>query len=137
MVEQLGLAIILVDEKFIKASGFTSGMTNGIFSWYLNCEVLSITIAPALAAIGANCSDTDAPAEKKAKSTPVKLKSTGVGMIKIHHTYNTTPVKFRFFTYYKYDEKESRAFREKANLNWMKFTIHVFHKYIGCRRIYT
>ena len=75
MVEQLGLAIILVDEKLIKASGFTSGMTNGIFSWYLNWEVLSITIAPALAATGANCSDTDAPAEKKAKSTPVKSKS--------------------------------------------------------------
>jgi hypothetical protein len=30
MVEQLGLAIIFVDEKLIKASGFTSGITSGI-----------------------------------------------------------------------------------------------------------
>ena len=74
MVEQFGLATIFLALHSDSAEGLTSGTTKGISSSYLNSEVLSITIEPALAAIGAKSLETEAPAEKKAKSIPLKSK---------------------------------------------------------------
>lgn len=52
------------------SSGFTSGTTNGTFSSILNAELLSTTIQPFEAAIGAYFLEVSPPAEKIAKSNP-------------------------------------------------------------------
>ena len=68
IVEQLGLAIIPLFHKI--SSGFTSGTTNGTFSSILKALLLSITIHPLDAAIGAKCFEVSPPAENIAKSNP-------------------------------------------------------------------
>ena len=50
------------------SSKFTSGTINGTLSSILKALLLSITIHPFEAAIGAKCFDVSAPAEKSAKS---------------------------------------------------------------------
>src|SRR5271163_3764698 len=70
MVEQLGLAMMPL--CFLISSGLTSGTTNGTSLSIRNCEVLSITTAPALAAIGAHIFEISAPGEDKTISTPLK-----------------------------------------------------------------
>src|SRR5208283_474294 len=69
MVEQLGLAMIPL--CFLISSGLTSGTTKGTSGSIRNCEVLSITTAPALAAIGAHILEISAPGEDKTMSTPL------------------------------------------------------------------
>ena len=51
-------------------------MTSGIWSSYLNSEVLSMTTDPAFAALGAKTLETAAPAEKNEKSMLLKSKSS-------------------------------------------------------------
>ena len=63
-MEQLGLEIIFLFLKFFKASGLTSAITNGTSGSVRKCEVLSITIHPCLAALGANSLEIFAPGEK-------------------------------------------------------------------------
>ena len=53
MVEQFGLAMIFFFLKSFKASGLTSATTNGTSGSVRKCEVLSMTIHPCLAALGA------------------------------------------------------------------------------------
>src|SRR3972149_4108451 len=75
MVEQLGLAIIPRFLYILMASAFTSGTTSGISGAILKALVLSITTQPALAAIGAKCSLTLPPAEKRPIWIPVNESS--------------------------------------------------------------
>ena len=75
MVEQFGLAIIFLFLKFSISSGFTSGTISGISSSYLKYDVLSITIEPFSAAVGANFFDTSEPAENREISALEKSKS--------------------------------------------------------------
>ena len=72
MVEQFGLAMIFFFLKSFKASGLTSATTNGTSGSVRKCEVLSMTIHPCLAALGANSLDTFAPGEKMAMSVSAK-----------------------------------------------------------------
>ena len=53
-------------------SPLTSGTISGMSSWYLKHEELSTTTHPCETAFGANCDETEAPAENKAKSVPLK-----------------------------------------------------------------
>ncbi len=74
MVEQLGLAMMPRFLYCAIASGLTSLTTSGTSGSMRNCEVLSITTAPALAARGACTAETLAPGENSAISTPLKSK---------------------------------------------------------------
>ena len=69
IVEQLGLAIIPLCVSI--SSGLTSGTTNGTSGSMRKALELSITIAPRLAASGANVLEIEPPANK-AISTPSK-----------------------------------------------------------------
>ena len=60
----MGFAIIPL--FVLISSGFISGTTNGTSGFILKCELLSITVTPAFAAIGAYFSLTDPPAENSA-----------------------------------------------------------------------
>ena len=62
IVEQFGLAIIPLCFKI--SSGFTSGTTRGTSGSIRNALELSITIAPRLAASGANVLEIEPPANK-------------------------------------------------------------------------
>ena len=76
IVEQFGLAIIppffLPSLYSAIASGFTSGITNGMPSVIRNADELSTTKQPLLAAMGPNFLEMEPPAEKRAISTPSK-----------------------------------------------------------------
>ena len=72
IVEQLGLEIIFLFLKFLRASGFTSAITKGTSGSVLKCDVLSITIQPFFAAFGANSLEIFAPGEKIAISVSEK-----------------------------------------------------------------
>ena len=67
---QLGLAMIPWWAK--AAWGFTSGTTRGTWGSRRKALELSITRAPAAAATGAHCLDTEPPAEANTRSTPAK-----------------------------------------------------------------
>ena len=67
---QLGLAITPLWLK--AASGFTSGTTRGTEASMRKALELSITTAPAAAATGAHCFDTEPPADANTTSTPAK-----------------------------------------------------------------
>ena len=71
MVEQFGLAMIPFLEASLMACGLTSGTTSGTSGSMRHALELSITVAPALAADGANSNDRAPPAEKRAISTPL------------------------------------------------------------------
>ena len=58
--------------KSFSASGLTSATTNGTSGSVRKWEVLSITIQPCLAALGANSLETFAPGEKIAMSVSEK-----------------------------------------------------------------
>jgi hypothetical protein len=73
IVVQLGLAMMPLWSK--AASGFTSGTTKGTVGSSRKALELSITTAPALAAIGAHCFDAEPPAEASTTSTPSKAAS--------------------------------------------------------------
>ena len=62
IVEQLGLAMIPLCFKI--SSGFTSGTTRGTSGSIRNALELSITIAPLLAASGANVLEIEPPANR-------------------------------------------------------------------------
>src|SRR5881409_1141200 len=69
-VEQFGLAMMPL--CLAMSEGLTSGTTSGTSFPIRQAELLSITTAPALAAMGANSRLMSAPAEKRAMSTPSK-----------------------------------------------------------------
>src|SRR5688572_8017081 len=71
IVEQFGLAIRPLCLWI--CSGFTSGTTSGTPSFMRKADVLSITTAPALTALGANSFEIDPPALKYATCTSSKL----------------------------------------------------------------
>ena len=56
------------------APGLTSGTTSGTSLSMRQNEVLSMTMAPALAARGANSAETLAPGDDSTMSTPLKSK---------------------------------------------------------------
>ena len=66
IVEQLGFAMIPLCH--FKSSGLTSGTTSGTSGSILHALELSITTTPFDAAIGANFSLVEPPAEKRAMS---------------------------------------------------------------------
>src|SRR3990172_5114937 len=70
MVEQLGLA--MMPSCSPASPGLTSTTTSGTAGSMRHCEELSMTSAPRRAASGARTAETDAPAEKRAMSTPSK-----------------------------------------------------------------
>ena len=72
MVEQLGLAMMPAAWHSATSSGFTSGTTSGTSGSMRKALELSMTTAPASAAMGANSRETAAPGEKSAMSTPAK-----------------------------------------------------------------
>src|SRR5207302_8652201 len=72
IVEQFGLAMMLRFWYCAMASGLTSGTTSGTSGSIRQREVLSMTIAPALAARGANSPDTLAPGDDSTMSVPLK-----------------------------------------------------------------
>jgi hypothetical protein len=72
MVEQFGLAMMPRFLYCAIACGLTSLTTSGTSGSMRNCEVLSITTVPALAARGACTAETLAPGENRPISTPVK-----------------------------------------------------------------
>jgi len=69
-VEQFGLAMMPL--CLAMSARLTSGTTSGTSFPIRQAELLSITTAPALAAIGAYSRLMSAPAEKRAISTPSK-----------------------------------------------------------------
>ena len=71
MVEQLGLAMIPLCHS--TSSGLTSGTTKGTPGSIRQAEELSTTTQPASRAMGANLSEVPLPAEKRARSMPLKL----------------------------------------------------------------
>ncbi|KAF5042894.1 hypothetical protein DSECCO2_507970 [anaerobic digester metagenome] len=73
MVEQLGLAMMPLCQD--RSSGFTSGTTRGTAGSMRQALELSTTTQPDLAAHGANFSEVEPPAEKRARSTPLKESS--------------------------------------------------------------
>src|SRR5690349_3966863 len=76
MVEQLGTATTPGAERSgARASGLISGMTSGQPGSARWAEDLSITVAPALMAIGAKALAVSEPAAKKARFTPSNERS--------------------------------------------------------------
>src|SRR3954468_23881744 len=71
MVEQFGLAMIPLGMRS-SALKFTSGTTSGTSGSMRQAEELSITMAPAFAAIGLNSRLIDAGVLERTKSTPAK-----------------------------------------------------------------
>src|SRR5580765_7229811 len=90
IVEQFGLAMM---PRFVYpaiACGLTSGTTSGTSGSMRNCEVLSITTAPALAAFGANTADTLLPGDDRTMSTPRKSKLSRPWMSRTSSSPNET-----------------------------------------------
>ena len=71
MVEQFGFAMMPFG-RLAAAAMLTSGTTSGTWGSMRQALELSITTAPAFAAMGPYSLETDAPAEKSAMSTPAK-----------------------------------------------------------------
>jgi hypothetical protein len=71
MVVQLGLATMPLG-MFRKACGLTSDTTSGTSGSLRQAEELSMTIAPAAAALGASSREVSPPAEKNTMSRPAK-----------------------------------------------------------------
>src|SRR6185369_7024263 len=76
MVEQFGLAMTL--SFFVNISAFTSGTINGLVGSIRHPDELSITVVPAAANFGAHSSDTDPPAEKRARAGFWEIASAGL-----------------------------------------------------------
>ena len=71
MVVQLGLAMMPLGST-ASACGFTSATTSGTSGSERQAEELSITIAPAAAALGASSFEVEPPAENSTTSRPAK-----------------------------------------------------------------
>src|SRR5438270_13606396 len=69
MATQFGLAMIPF-LMFFNSDAFTSGTTSGTSGSIRQADELSITVAPALAAIGLNSRLTDAGVLDRTRSTP-------------------------------------------------------------------
>src|SRR5690625_5914246 len=72
MVEQLGLAMMAPRPVPSRMLPLTSGTTRGMSGSRRKCELLSMTVQPALAARGAYLAEMLPPAENSAKSQPLK-----------------------------------------------------------------
>src|SRR5262249_1115672 len=72
MVVQFGLAMIPFG-IFARARRLTSATTSGTWGSLRQAELLSITMAPCDATLGAIALEVEPPAEKKTTSSPVKF----------------------------------------------------------------
>src|SRR5690242_18952708 len=88
MVVQLGLAMIPSLSRM--SFGFTSGTTSGTFAFMRHAELLSITSAPASAAIGPYISEMSAPAANIAMSTSLNDVSSRCSTFSVLPSYGTS-----------------------------------------------
>jgi hypothetical protein len=78
IAEQLGTAMMPLCSRMRRA--LISGITSGTSASIRNAEELSMTTAPAFAAVGENLRETELPAENSARSTPAKEPSVSSSM---------------------------------------------------------
>src|SRR5216683_744727 len=90
IVEQFGLAMMPRFWYCAIASGLTSGTTSGTSGSMRKHEVLSMTIAPAFVARGANTADTLLPGEDRTMSMPLKLKVSSAWTWRMSSSPNET-----------------------------------------------